>query len=31
MEFRLSDGQFELQGAVRKYCAGTMPVGSLPE
>ena len=31
MEFRLSDDQFELQDAVRKFCDDTLPIGGVAE
>jgi alkylation response protein AidB-like acyl-CoA dehydrogenase len=31
MEFRLSDDQFELQDAVRKFCVDRLPIGGLAE
>ncbi|MGA2302851.1 MAG: acyl-CoA dehydrogenase family protein [Acidimicrobiales bacterium] len=31
MEFRLSDDQFELQDAVRKFCVATRPIGGVAE
>jgi hypothetical protein len=31
MEFRLSDDQFELQDAVRKFCDYTRPIGGVAE
>jgi alkylation response protein AidB-like acyl-CoA dehydrogenase len=31
MEFRLSDDQFELQDAVRRFCVDTLPIGGVAE